>query len=161
MGSTGAGQDGRRGVGTADLQRTLRQALHFLVGSALGLTVDLVLFTVGVALGAAPWLANAVSAGCAVLVVYLFVTRYAFEGGRSRRTFAAFVVWYVVSIVGFSAFIEVLHDSTGWSPLVCKLLSLPPSFAANFVVSRLLLHRDRRPAAVASPPSAELERGRA
>jgi putative flippase GtrA len=141
MGSSGAGRDSRRGVGTAGARRVLRQAARFLAGSALGLAVDLVLFALGVRLGAPPWLANAVSAGCAVLVVYFFVTKYAFEGGRSHRTFAAFVVWYVLSIALFSAFIEVVHDGTGWAPFVCKLLSLPPSFAANFVVSRVLLHR--------------------
>ena len=116
----------------------LRQAVRFLLGSALGLAVDLGLFALGVALGASPGVANVVSAACAVVVVYLFVTGYAFAAERSRATFALFVGWYATSIVVFSVLIELLHDQTGWSGFVCKLVSLPPSFAANFVASKLL-----------------------
>lgn len=116
----------------------LHQVTRFLLGSGLGLVVDLSVFALGVALGASPGVANAVSAGCAVVVVYLFVTKYAFEGGRSRTSFLLFVGWYVSSIIIFSTLIEVLHAQTGWAPFVCKLVSLPPSFAANFLASRLL-----------------------
>ncbi|HYO34700.1 MAG TPA: GtrA family protein [Geodermatophilus sp.] len=123
---------------SAGARPLLRQAVRFLLGSSLGLAVDLGLFALGVALGASPGVANVVSAACAVVVVYLFVTRYAFDAERSRTTFALFVGWYATSIVVFSVLIELLHDQTGWSGLVCKLLSLPPSFAANFVASRLL-----------------------
>ena len=121
----------------------LRQLGHFLLGSGLGLTVDLGLFYLGVRVGAPPWLANVISAGCAVVVVYLFVTKYAFAGGRSRSSFALFVGWYVTSILIFSVLIDVLHTQTGWAPFVCKLVSLPPSFMANFAASKVLL--DRRP----------------
>ncbi len=122
-------------------RRLVRQVLSFVLGSGLGLTADLLVFALGVRLGAAPWLANVVSAGCAVVVVYFFVTKHTFAAERSRTGFLLFVGWYVVSIALFSGFIEVLHAQTGWAPFVCKLVSLPPSFAANFVVSRLLLHR--------------------
>jgi putative flippase GtrA len=118
--------------------RLLHQVTRFLLGSCLGLAVDLGLFAAGVRLGAPPWLANLVSAGCAVVVVYLFVTKYAFRSERSRLTFLLFVGWYVVSIVVFSVLIDLLHDVTGWDAFVCKLLSLPPSFAANFLASKLL-----------------------
>ncbi len=126
---------------TGRLRRLLHQVFRFLLGAGLGLAVDLGLFALGVRLGAPPWLANVVSAGCSVVVVYLFVTTYAFAAERSRTGFLFFVSWYVVSIVAFSAFIEALHTQTGWTPFVCKLVSIPPSFAANFVASRLLLHR--------------------
>lgn len=131
------------------LHVALRQLGHFLLGSGLGLAVDLGLFYVGVRLGAPPWLANVVSAGSAVVVVYLFVTKYAFVGGRSRTSFALFVGWYVMSILAFSFFIDVLHTQTGWAPFVCKLVSLPPSFAANFAASKMLF--DRRPRSGSAP----------
>ncbi|WP_158550785.1 GtrA family protein [Geodermatophilus sp. TF02-6] len=127
----------------------MHQATRFLLGSCLGLAVDLGVFALGVRLGASPGAANVLSAACAVVVVYLFVTRYAFAAERSRTSFLLFVAWYVVSIVVFSVLIEVLHDRTGWAPLVCKSLSLPPSFAANFLASKLLFRR--RPAAAAAP----------
>jgi putative flippase GtrA len=139
------------------MREALHQLVRFLLGSALGLTVDLAVFATGVGLGAPPWLANTISAGCAVVVVYLFVTKYAFRGGRSRAGFLLFVGWYVVSIVLFSGFIELLHAQTGWAPFICKLVSLPPSFGANFVVSRVLLHRRSTEGPVAadsgSPPA--------
>lgn len=123
------------------VRRLADQAAGFLVGSGLGLAVDLSLFEVGVRLGARPWAANVVSAGVAVVVVYLFVTKYAFKAARSRSSFALFVGWYVTSIVVFSVLIELAVELTGWAPFLCKLLSLPPSFAANFLASKLLFDR--------------------
>lgn len=150
----------RRGVAAL-----LHQFMRFFVGSCLGLVVDLSLFEVGVRAGLAPGLANVVSAGCAVVVVFLFVTKYAFRADRTRSSFALFVGWYSFSILVFSLLIELLHDGTGWAPFICKLVSLPPSFAANFGFSRFLF-RDRRPAAdeagrtVAGPEAAGTGNGR-
>ncbi|GAB3357477.1 GtrA family protein [Modestobacter lapidis] len=121
----------------------VHQVVRFLLGSCLGLAVDLVVFQTGVLLGATPGLANAVSSGCAVVVVYLFVTKYAFATERSRTSFLLFVGWYVVSIIIFSVLIEVLHGTTGWLPFVCKLVSLPLSFAANFGASKVLFGQRR------------------
>jgi putative flippase GtrA len=131
------------------LRLALRQFGSFLLGSGLGLTVDLGVFYLGVRVGAPPWLANMISAGLAVVVVYLFVTKYAFSGGRSRSSFALFVGWYITSILVFSIFIDVLHAQTGWAPFLCKLVSLPPSFMVNFAASKVLL--DRRPRARSVP----------
>ncbi len=125
-------------LGRGSTRGLVAQLGRFLVGSGLGLLVDLSVFAGATALGAPAWAANVLSAGCAVVVVYLFVTKYAFGSGRSRSTFALFVAWYAVSILVFSVLIEVLHDESGWPAFVCKLASLPPSFAANFVASRLL-----------------------
>lgn len=135
------------------MRHVVAQLLPFLLGSAAGLTVDLVVFTAAVHSGASPWMANALSAGCAVVVVYLLVTRYAFDGGRTARGFALFVGWYVASILLFSALIELLYVGTGWSPLLCKLVSLPPSFAANFLVSRALLQRREADGTVCPVPA--------
>lgn len=122
----------------ARMPRAVHELMRFLLGSGLGLTIDLLVFAAGIRLGAPPWLANLVSSGCAVVVVYLFVTKYAFASERSRLTFVLFVGWYVVSIAVFSTLIDLLHVHTGWAPFLCKLLSLPPSFAANFLFSRVL-----------------------
>lgn len=125
-------------------QRSLvHQVTRFLLGACLGLAVDLLGFALMVHLGAAPGVANVVSAASSVLVVYLFVTKYAFAGRRTRTSFVLFVTWYVVSIGIFSVLIELLHEATGWAPFVCKLVSLAPSFAANFLASKLLFGGDR------------------
>jgi len=140
------------------MRSTLHQLVRFLLGSCLGLAVDLSLFEASVRLGAAPWLANVVSAGCAVVVVYLFVTKYAFRSGRTRSSFLLFVSWYVTSILLFSVLIEVLHGVTGWAPFLCKLASLPLSFAANFVMSKLLFRQQRAAAPVADAAPVDRER---
>lgn len=140
----------------------IRQLLHFLLGSCLGLAVDLSIFALGIRVGAAPWLANTLSAGSAVVVVYLFVTKYAFRTERSRSSFVAFVAWYLISIVLFSVLIELLSERTGWAPFLCKLVSLPFSFGANFGVSKFLF-RERsgvasRDAGVRGEPQAAVAR---
>jgi putative flippase GtrA len=133
----------------------LHQVAHFLLGSCLGLAVDLAVFQTGVVLGATPGVANAVSSGCAVVVVYLFVTKYAFAAERSRTSFLLFVAWYVTSIIAFSVLIEVLHGATGWLPFVCKLVSLPLSFAANFGASKVLFGQRRNAGAGSAGRSAD------
>jgi hypothetical protein len=162
-----AGGHSSEATGSQALSRSpgagLRQLLHFLLGSCMGLAVDLSTFAVAVHLGAPPWLANTVSAGCAVVVVYLFVTKYAFRTGRSQGTFLTFVAWYVTSILLFSFLIEVLHQQTGWAAFSCKLLSLPFSFAANFTVSKVLF-RDRsqqgaNPGIAVDPPAQDAAEG--
>ena len=131
---------------TARMPTHLRQLLQFSLGSGLGLAVDLGLFALGVHLGLEPWAANLISAAAAVLVVYFFVTKYAFEGGRSASRFVLFVGWYVVSVLAFSVLIDLFQEATGWAPFLCKLVSLPPSFAANFAASKWLFGRGARPA---------------
>ena len=133
----------------------LRQVVRFLLGSCLGLAVDLAVFQTGVLLGATPGVANAISSGCAVVVVYLFVTEYAFDTERSRGSFLLFVGWYVVSIILFSVLIELLHGATGWLPFVCKLVSLPLSFAANFGASKVLFGQRRNAGAGSAIRSAD------
>lgn len=129
----------------------VRQAARFLVGAGVGVAVDLGLFEVLARLGVPPGIANVVSAGSSVVVVYLIVTRYAFEQRRSGRTFGLFVGWYTLSILVFSGLIELLHSATGWPAFTCKLVSLLPSFTANFVASRLLFRGGPTLARVGSP----------
>ena len=133
----------------------VHQVVRFLLGSCLGLAVDLAVFQAGVVLGATPGVANAVSSGCAVVVVYLFVTKYAFAAQRSRTSFLLFVSWYVVSIIVFSVLIELLHGATGWLPFVCKLVSLPLSFAANFGASKLLFRQRRESGGTTAGPAGD------
>lgn len=136
----------------AGLVELVRQALRFLVGACLGLSVDLALFGLLTWLGLAPWAANLVSSACAVTVVYLVSTRYAFGAAMSVRSYVLFVGWYALTIAVFSLLIQLVVSETGWAPLVVKMLSLPPSFLANFLFSRALFHRAPVPAAAGTTP---------
>ena len=130
----------------------VRQALRFLVGACLGLSVDLAVFGLLSWAGLAPWAANLLSSACAVTVVYLVVTRYAFGAAMTVRSYVYFVGWYALTITVFSVLIQLVVTQTGWPPLGVKLLSLPPSFLANFLFSRALFSRTPVEAAPGGAP---------
>jgi hypothetical protein len=136
----------------------VRQLVTFFLGSLGGVVVDLVLFQLLVRAGAAPVLANLISSTVAITITYALVTRYTFPASASVASYLMFFGWYAISIVGFSVAIEALAQSTGWSPFLCKLLSLPFSFAVNFIASRLILGRVKRapvPAVAPKPRTVE------
>lgn len=123
------------------LQKFFRQGIRFMLGSFLGLTADLTLFEIFIWLGAAPGFANAPSSAVGVTIAYLLVTKYAFDTGRSRKSYLAFVAWYAASILFFSLAIQFTAEKTGWDPTISKLTSLPFSFSANFAFSRVLFRK--------------------
>lgn len=119
----------------------LRQFLTFFAGSAAGLLVDLGGFWLLVSLGLQPWLANATSSAVSITVVYLLVTRYTFGVGARPISYVVFVAWYCLNIAVFSMLIQVLSHAIPADPFLLKLASVPPSFIANFLFSRLLFAR--------------------
>jgi putative flippase GtrA len=132
------------GRGTAGRLRRLlptRRFVAFFLGSGAGLVVDLGGFSLLVALGIAPGIANLCSSFASITVVYVLVTRYSFGVGTKPATYVLFVAWYSLAIVVFSTLIEWAVVSTGLPPIVCKLASVPFSFSLNYGFSRLLFRR--------------------
>jgi putative flippase GtrA len=119
----------------------LRQFLTFFAGSAAGLLVDLGGFWFLVNVGLQPWLANATSSVTSITVVYLLVTRYTFGVGARPISYVAFVAWYCLNIALFSIVIQLLSHAIPADPFLLKLASVPLSFVANFLFSRLLFAR--------------------
>lgn len=123
------------------------QFLRFLSGSAAGLTIDLVGFTLLVLAGVEPGIANLCSSFASISVVYVLVTRFAFGARAGAPSYALFVAWYSASILLFSTLIELAATWSGASPLIWKAASVPLSFGLNFLFSRWLFGRGTRRAA--------------
>lgn len=122
----------------------LREFFAFFWGSAVGLAIDLVGFQGLVWVGLLPWQANAISSTVSITAVYLLVTRFSFGARSQMSTYVLFVAWYGSSIVVFSLIIQFAVSTFDWQPLVCKLLSVPVSFALNYFFSRFLFRRGGR-----------------
>ncbi|TFD49113.1 hypothetical protein E3T55_11820 [Cryobacterium frigoriphilum] len=116
----------------------MRQFLSFFGGSAVGLVIDLVGFALLVLAGLLPWQANAISSAIALTVVYFLVARFAFAARARVRTYLAFFAWYAANIVFFSGLIQLAVTLTDGPPLAFKLASIPLSFAANYLFTRVL-----------------------
>lgn len=132
----------------------LKQFVAFFLGSGVGLIIDLAGFQLLILLGLQPWLANGVSSFVSITAVYLLVSRYSFGADANAKTYVAFVVWYSSSIIVFSLLIQLVSDASGWAPFAVKLLSVPVSFALNYVFSRFLF-RSRRISESSAPTESE------
>lgn len=130
--------------------------LRFTAGSVAGLAIDLVGFQLLIFAGLAPGLSNALSSALSITVVYLLVTRYAFNVRKSASSFFIFLAWYGGSIVTFSLLIELVVAETGWAPMIAKALSVPVSFGLNYLFSRFLFSRSARSAIREERASAEV-----
>jgi len=129
-------------VGRARIQ----EFLTFFGGSAVGLAIDLVGFSLLILTGLVPWQANAISSSLALTAVYFLVVRFAFAAEARVATYVAFFAWYGATIVVFSVLIQAAANLTDGPPLVWKLASIPISFGSNYLFSRYLFRpRDPEP----------------
>lgn len=98
-----------------------------------GLTLDIVVFQTLVSLAGWVFLANVISAGCAVTFVYFASLHTIFtESKACARRFSLFVAYYAVSIAFFSWVIDALTLHLALLPLVAKLITVPASFLMNY-----------------------------
>ena len=118
----------------------LSRVAGFGVVSLLGLAVDCLLFTLLVAGGASPLVANLISAATAVSLVFALSTRrvFRYRGRRLLGRYLIYLAYQAAAVVAASAAVAWLCAASGGPPLACKLLLLPLTFAANFLVMRRL-----------------------
>lgn len=122
----------------------LSRVLGFGAVSALGLLIDCGLFAVLTIAGLPPLIANLVSAGLAVTVVFVLGVRHVFRyrGGAVLPRYLAYLTYQAVAVAVASVAIGLLAAATGWPALLCKLLVLPATFAANYVAMALLTREE-------------------
>ena len=123
--------------------------VRFALVGALNTVVDVALFSALVAgLGLLPAWANVLSYGSGVLVSFTLNRRWTFRrsGGTPAAVMAELSRFIAVNLAGLlistalvAAFVMVLP------PLAAKLLSLPFSFAWNFLLSRGFVFRVAEP----------------
>jgi len=119
--------------------RLLIDSRSFFISAVFGLVCDLVVYTTLVLLTVPAGPSNFVSSGLSILLVYLILTKNIFRGGTGPKKFFYFVSWYLISISTTSIFIDFLNSELGFNKLLCKIVVIPISFLANFLVVRRIL----------------------
>jgi putative flippase GtrA len=119
----------------------------FAALSVFALAFDCILFAVLVALDLPPAVANAFSATAAVTVVFFASVRriFLYRGGLVWIRYGWYIAYQIVAVFAASAAIGLLAAHTVLPPLICKLLVLPATFTANYLVMSLLTRTGDNP----------------
>jgi putative flippase GtrA len=119
---------------------------RFAVVSGAGWCLDLLVFSVGVHLGAPPELANVVSAGSAVVFVYWTSVRRIFHCREDRllRSFYGYLLLQVAIIATSSWLIAAIDRHLAIEPVLIKIALTPFCFLANYC-GMILLTSDKGP----------------
>lgn len=116
-----------------------KELFRFLLVAIAGLTVDLLLFGVGIWMGLSVFMANICSATLALFTVYKFAVHRVFMSAGGWARLAMFFLWYAISITAFSFLTQWLHTNTLMSEFQSKLSTVGPSFISNFLAVRTIL----------------------
>lgn len=119
----------------------VRQLFRFFVSTCAGLILDLALYGVLVWVGLLPALANALSSAAAVVLMYFLSSRFTFRRSGGALSVVLFFAWYAISIAAISWLVQIGVDAFGLHPMLSKILSLPISFALNFIATRAIFNR--------------------
>jgi len=112
----------------------------FSILSAIGLTIDIAVFSLLVHFGLRPGYANLISAGLAVTFVYFSSAKKVFQyhGRFLLPLFLVYLLYQVVAVLAASFAVDSLAIA-GFRPIVAKLLILPVTFTANYFSMSFLL----------------------
>jgi hypothetical protein len=112
----------------------------FSILSAVGLTIDIAIFSLLVHFGLRPGYANLISAGLAVTFVYFSSAKKVFQyhGRFLVLLFLIYVLYQVVAVLAASFAVDRLAIA-GFRPIIAKLLILPVTFTANYFSMSFLL----------------------
>ena len=120
------------------------QVFRFFLSTLTALAIDYGLYALLCSRGLEPGWATLVSSSTSTIVLYFLSTRLAFRSDDSLGRIIAFCLWYAASIISFSLLVQFVHVWTEWDWLPSKLVTLPLSFSANFLASRIILYRRSR-----------------
>jgi dolichol-phosphate mannosyltransferase len=149
--------EGMGNVGSGLIAKVMR----FAAVSGVGLGLDICVFFVLTQIGVRAGLANVVSASLAVTYVYFVATRrvFAYEGRFLLPLFAAYVAYQLVAVPAASWAIDALVVMS-LTPLAAKVLILPVTFSANFLMMAFLTRSSKAArAAEAAMPIAAAPKG--
>lgn len=121
--------------------KLFREITAFGLVSTVTLVVDLSSFLLLVHLNWPVFMANISSSTLAALLVYLASSKYAFLKKTNASKGAVVVVWYLIATAIWSVVIQILTAGPIGDAFISKLLTIPISFLANFVVSKLIIQR--------------------
>jgi putative flippase GtrA len=113
---------------------------NFAALSAVGLAIDMGVFSVLVYCGLRPGYANLVSATLAVTFVYFSSAKRVFQyhGQFLVSLFLLYVTYQVMAVLAASFAVDRLVTMGFW-PITSKLLILPVTFTVNYLFMSFLL----------------------
>lgn len=119
----------------------LKEGLSFAIISGATLSIDLAAFLVFLYLDFLPFVSNMTSSALAAFLVYFASTRLTFL--RPARLKAGFLVisWYMLATVLWSLAIQTMSLKFEMDPLIAKLVTVPISFMANFLVTKFVIQQ--------------------
>ena len=112
---------------------TQKQIVKWFITVLSGLFIDLTIFYILSSLGLIVYMANLISAGIAIIFLYIRSLRFVFkEKIYSKKRFILFITYYFLSINFFSLAISILVIFFGLPAIVAKIATLPVSFFINY-----------------------------
>lgn len=121
------------------MKKLSAELVRFLLLAVLGLTLDLLLFVLGIRIGLSVFFASLTSSGFALLIIYQLALWQVFKSQGSWPKLFAYFGWYAVSIASFSYLAQWTFTNTLASEFQSKLAIVGPSFLTNFIVVRTIL----------------------
>lgn len=121
------------------MKRLSVELARFLLLAILGLTLDLLLFSLGIRVGLSVFFASLTSSGLALLIIYQLALWRVFKSQGSWPKLLAYFGWYAISIASFSYLAQWIFTNTPASEFQSKVAVIGPSFLTNFIVVRTIL----------------------
>lgn len=119
----------------------VKELTVFGLVSASTLGVDLFTFLVLSNLGLPPFFANLFSSTLAAVLVYFASSRYAFLRKTTASKGFAVVTWYLLATFSWSTVIQLLASGPVGNDFLSKVITVPFSFVANYLVSKYIIQR--------------------
>jgi putative flippase GtrA len=126
--------------GFSAIWQLVTRVAGFSILSAIGLAIDIAIFSLLVHFGLRPGYANLVSAGLAVTFVYFSSAKKVFQyhGRFLLPLFLVYLLYQVAAVLAASFAVDRLAIA-GFKPIIAKLLILPVTFTANYISMSFLL----------------------
>lgn len=119
----------------------LLELIVFAAVSAGTLGADLLVFLALSSFGFTPFLANICSSTFAAVCVYLASSKFAFLRKASISKGSAVIAWYLMATLLWSSVVQLVVDFTTIESFAAKIITVPFSFGANFVVSKYIIQK--------------------
>ena len=119
-------------------------ARFFVIGLA-GVSLDLLLFSLLVAVGVRPSVSSIISSSIAVCLAYVVSSQRVFRVRLSLLRLAAYFGWYALSNTAFAIALDAAWMTFGGPPILWKIVTLPVSFLLNFAVVNYVILRAEKP----------------
>lgn len=117
--------------------------VRYCIIGACGVTIDFLSYMIIVGLGMAPVLATVISTSLGITNNFLLNSYTNFN--KRDRILSRFTKFYSVGLLGIgitAIIVYILHDVLGLSPLLSKVISIPPVVILQFLLNKNISFSD-------------------